>query len=60
MSLVTVRQCKCDNHKIFLAEYQNEPLTVFCENCIKDSAITNGAIKITNTVTGKEVNLAKL
>ena len=55
MSLISVRQCKCPDEKIYLAVYPKEPLTIFCKECIKDKAITNGATKITNTETGKEV-----
>ena len=57
MSQIThMRQCVCDEPKEFMGIYPNEPVTIFCKTCLKDSAITNGGT-ITEIKTGKEVNL---
>jgi len=54
-----IRQCTCDEPKEFMGVYPNEPITIFCKTCSKDSTITNGG-RIIEINTGKEVKIAKL
>jgi hypothetical protein len=43
MSQISIRVC-CNNPKVKILGFPNEPPALFCKECLKDKGLTYGAI----------------
>jgi len=56
MSQIFLIQC-CENDKLYIAHYSNEPSALLCENHFADKTLLIGAKKVVNLKTKQEVSI---